>query len=163
MANGEVLDRIVESHYSPAALLYLSHKHFEDSTQKPEPSQLQMPALLGQIRGIGGIKERIKVKKKVPGLLNVYSQDPRHEYHYQILDYFIHYSVLQFRGGEREGGRFHLGPLRANELGQAAAESWRPLLRENKHRPLARHIQPGPDTCVPFTKHIRALNTPQRG
>lgn len=64
MANGEVLDRIVESHYSPAALLYLSHKHFEDSTQKPEPSQLQMPALLGQIRGIGGIKERIKVKKK---------------------------------------------------------------------------------------------------
>lgn len=64
MANGEVLDHIVESHYSPAALLYLSHKHFEDSTQKPEPSQLQMPALLGQIRGIGGIKERIKVEKK---------------------------------------------------------------------------------------------------
>lgn len=25
-----------ESHYSPPALLYLSHKHFEDSTLKPE-------------------------------------------------------------------------------------------------------------------------------
>lgn len=100
----------------------------------------------------------------MPGLLNVYSQDPRHEYHYQILDSIS--STTQsysLEGGKREGGRFHLGPLRANELGQAAAESWRPLLRENKHRPLARHIQPGPDTCVPFTKHIRALNTPQRG
>lgn len=104
MANGEVLDRIVESHYSPAALLYLSHKHFEDSTQKPEPSQLQMPALLGQIRGIGGIKERIKVKKKVPGLLNVYSQDPRHEYHYQILDSISSTTQSYSLGGEKGKG-----------------------------------------------------------
>lgn len=49
-----------ESHYSPPALLYLSHEHFEDSTTKPEPRQLQIAALLWKIRGNEGIKERRK-------------------------------------------------------------------------------------------------------
>lgn len=33
MEPGEALDK--ESHYSPPAFLYLSHKHFEDSQERP--------------------------------------------------------------------------------------------------------------------------------
>lgn len=46
-----------ESHFSPPAFLYLSHKHFEDSPEKPEPWQLQTTALLEEIRGARGIKK----------------------------------------------------------------------------------------------------------
>lgn len=72
-----------ESHYSPPAPLYLSQKHSEDSTVKPESWQLQTTTLLQDQRQR---RDKGKKKKKAPQQLTVELKHfPRLKSHIRLL------------------------------------------------------------------------------
>lgn len=97
--------------------------------------------------------------------------EPRHcavrrlEFHYQILDQSTHISVPLLRG-KRGGVSFNPGPLRANGLWLICSRGLGAITERKQTQTSGQaHTPPtpSPDTCVPFTKHIRPLNTSQKG